>query len=76
VSGMDSDDDVDVGDAAAQALLALTAENTHDDEKHDWLIDAILTIPPLVEWPPEGLEKLRETSRFITDLAEDLRQKR
>jgi hypothetical protein len=50
---MDSDDVVDPGDTAVQALLALTAENTHDREKRDWLIDAILTPPPLTEWPPE-----------------------
>jgi hypothetical protein len=72
---MDSDDVVDPGDAAVQALLALTAENTRDPEKRDLLIDAILTLSPLTEWRPEDLEKLRETSRFIIDLAEDSRQK-
>ena len=72
---MDSDDVVDPGDAAVQALLALTAEKTLDPDKHDLLIDAILTMPSLTEWPPESLEKLSETCRFIKSLAEDLRQR-
>lgn len=72
---VEPDDVVDPGDAAVQALLALTAEKTPDPEKHDLLIDAILTLPSLTEWPPESLEKLRETCRFIQCLAEDLRQK-
>lgn len=71
---MDSDDVVDPGDAAIQALLALTAENTHDPEKRDTLIDAILTMPSLTEWPPEWREKLMETCRFIQGLSHDLSQ--
>ena len=42
---MDPDDLIDSGDAAVQALLALTAENTDDDQKREKLLDAILTIP-------------------------------
>jgi hypothetical protein len=76
VPNVDHDDLVDPGDAAIQALLALTAENTDDDEKRDRLIDAILTVPPLTEWPPECREKLCETGRFIMGLAEDLRRSR
>jgi hypothetical protein len=71
---VDSDDVVDPGDAAIQALLALTAENTHDPEKRDTLIDAILTMPSLTEWPPEWREKLMETCRFIQGLSHDLSQ--
>lgn len=72
---MESDDVVDPGDAAIQVLLALTAEKTDDDEKREKLLDAILTIPPLTEWPPECREKLLETCQFIKNLAEDLRQR-
>jgi hypothetical protein len=75
VLNVDSNDIVDPGDAAVQALLALTAENTHDDERRDRLIDAILTLPPLTEWPPGCREKLVETGQFIKGLAEDLRQR-
>ena len=71
-----ADDVVEPGDAAFQALLALTAENTDDQEKRDLLIDAILILPPLTEWPPGSLEKLRETGQFIKHLAEDLRRGR
>lgn len=41
---MQVDDVVDPGDAAIQALLALTAENTDDDETQDRLMDYILTV--------------------------------
>jgi hypothetical protein len=40
---MDSDDVVDPGDAAVQALLALATENTRNSGQRDFLIDAILT---------------------------------
>lgn len=73
---VESDDVVDPGDAAIQALLALTAENTHDDEKRDMLIDGILTLPPLAEWPPDWREILLETCQFIKGLAEDHRQRK
>jgi hypothetical protein len=65
---MDVDDVVDPGDAAIQALLALTAENTRDEEKRDILMDFILTAPPLGEWPPGWREKLLETCQFIKSL--------
>lgn len=73
---MDPDDVVDPGDAAMQALLALTAENTDDDEKRERLLDAILTIPPLTEWPPDCREKLWETCQFVKALADNLRQRK
>lgn len=72
---MESDDVVDPGDAAIQALAALTAQNTHDDEKRDRLMDFILTAPPLAEWPPDWREILLETCQFIKRLAEDLRRR-
>jgi hypothetical protein len=67
---VDCDGVVDPGDAAIQALLA---ENTHDPKKSDWLVGAILTVPPLKEWPRECGEKLYETCQFIKGLAEALR---
>ena len=70
-----SDDVVDPGDAAIQSLLALTAENSDDDEKREKLLDTILTLPPLTEWAPESREKLLETCQFIKGLAHDVRQR-
>lgn len=75
VSHVESDDVVDPGDAAIQALAALAAQNTRDDEKRDMLMDFILTAPPLAEWPPNWREILLETCRFIANLGEDLRRK-
>jgi hypothetical protein len=68
-----SDDVVDAGGAAIQALLALTAEKTDDRERRETLLDAILTIPPLREWPPECRKKLRETCEYVISLSPDLR---
>jgi hypothetical protein len=68
-------DAVDSGDAALQALLATMAENTRDNERGEKLLDAILTIPPLTEWPPDCREKLRETCQFVIGLSRDLRRR-
>jgi hypothetical protein len=75
VPKVNSDDVVDPGDAAIQALLALTAETTHDHEKREKLLDAILTVPPLMKWPPDCREKLLETCQYIKVLARDLTQR-
>jgi hypothetical protein len=72
---VESDDVVDPGDAAIQALLADMAANTDDPERRDRLIDYILTIPPLTEWPPDCREKLQETCQFVISLSRDLRQR-
>jgi hypothetical protein len=71
-----SDDVVDPGDAAIQALLAAMAENTRDAERREMLLDAILTVPPLTEWPSDCREKLWETCQFVKALADDLRQRK
>jgi hypothetical protein len=76
VPKVNSDDVVDPGDAAIQALLALTAETTHDHEKREKLLDAILTVPPLTEWPSDCRETLWETCQFVKALADDLRQRK
>lgn len=75
VQGMESDDIVDPGDAAIQALLDLTAQNNHDDHQRDMLMDFILTAPPLAEWPPDWREILFKTGQSIRRLAEDLRRR-
>lgn len=66
---MESVDLVDPGDAALQALLASMAENTHDFERRDRLLDYVKTVPPLVDWPTDSLEALRETCQYIISLA-------
>jgi hypothetical protein len=69
VPNVESDDVVDSGDAAIQALLALTAENTHDHERRKKLLDAILTVPPLTEWPPDCREKLWEARALTNEIS-------
>ena len=73
VRNVESDDVVDPGDAAIQALAAITAEHTRDEEKRDMLMDFMLTAPPLGEWPPDWREILLKACQFIINLADDLR---
>ena len=63
---MDSEDLVDAGDAALQALLAGLAERTTDSVRRDRLLDFILTLPPLREWPTESLVRLEEAARSVS----------
>lgn len=66
-------DAVEPGDAALQALLALTAERTADREKSDLIYDFILTCPPLDEWPTSSRDRLAETCNYVIGLARLLR---
>jgi hypothetical protein len=68
VSRMESDDRVDPGDAALQALLASMAEHTDDAERRDRLLDSMMTIPPLADWPRDSLNALQETCRYVISL--------
>lgn len=65
VSGMTLDDTVEPGDAALQALLAGLAEKTDDDEKRTLLLDLILTVPPLRQWPTDSLLRLENITRSV-----------
>lgn len=69
LSTMQSGEVVDPGDAALQALLALTAECTRDAERRDRLLGFAITVPPLVEWQADRLEVLRGTCEYIISLA-------
>lgn len=73
---MQSDDVVDPGDAAVQALLALTADNTGDPDKRDELIDYILTVPPMAQWSADARETLVATCQFILELGREIRFRR
>lgn len=71
---MNSDDVVDPGDAALQALLAAIAEGTRDGQRRDAVVDLILTIPPLREWPTDSLARLHEVSNFGAGLSRQLEE--
>jgi hypothetical protein len=66
---MDTDDLVDPGDAALQALFASMAEHTDDAERRDRLLDCAMTTPPLADLPTDSLEALRQTCQYIQSLA-------
>ncbi|MDT5362650.1 MAG: hypothetical protein QOC69_4412 [Mycobacterium sp.] len=74
---MKSDDRVDPGDAALQALLVRMAERSHDIERRDRLLDYTMTVPPLADWLSDLLDALRETCGYIISLgrlSRELRQ--
>lgn len=70
--GMNSDDVVDPGDAALQALLAAIAERTHDRQMRDTVLDFILTVPPLRHWPTDSLARLHDVANVGAGLARQL----
>lgn len=67
---------VDFTEWLTLATLASMPECTGDDATRDRLMDYMLTVPPLEEWPEESLDQLRETCRLINRCAEDLRSRR
>jgi hypothetical protein len=72
---MEFDDVVDPGDTALQALLASIAEHTSDAAKRDKLLDILLTVPPMSQWPNDLLEHMQATCRFVIDLSRELRKR-
>lgn len=60
VPPVNSNDVVDPGDAALQALLAAIAERTHDHEMRDRILDFIVSVPPLRQWPSDSLAQLHD----------------
>jgi len=63
VRAVDSDDAVQPGDAILQAVLAGIAERTPDPAKRDRILDLMVTLPPLADWPSASLERLRSAAR-------------
>jgi hypothetical protein len=72
---MDSSDVVDPADAAINELLGQIADRTRDPERRERIIDMMLTLPPITEWPPEALEKWRDTYEYVRSLRRDLEQR-
>jgi len=65
---VDSSDVVDPTDAVLQDLLAQIAERTPDKARRDKIVDLVLTLPPIAQWPPEMLDEWRKTSDYIRSL--------
>lgn len=66
---MNPDDVVEPVDAALQALLALTAEHTEDQDTSDLIYDFLLSCAPVSEWPATSRERLAETCKYVISLA-------
>lgn len=60
-------DVVEPGDAALQALLAAIAERTFDPGKRDRVLDLVLTLPPLSDWPTEWLLRMQSVTNLGTN---------
>ena len=72
---MNSSDIVDPADASLQELLAQLAEHTDDEDSREKIIDLMLTIPPIAQWPPEMLAEWRKTYDYIRGLRRQLEQR-
>jgi hypothetical protein len=73
-TSMDPPDVVHPADAAINELLGQIADRTRDPARCERIIDMMLTLPPITEWPPEALEQLRDTHEYIRALRRDLEQ--
>ena len=58
---------VDPGDANPSPLCP-HRRNNDDDGKREKLFDAILTTPPLTEWPPDCRDQLQDTCKYVISL--------
>jgi len=72
---MDSSDVVDPADAALHQLLAQMAEHTEDERLRERILDLMLTLPPVSQWPPEMLEEWRKTSEYVRSLRRELERR-
>lgn len=69
VSRMQDQDKVGTNDAVLQELLASVAEHTHDPAKKAFVLDFLLTMEPLAEWPEQALDALTHTCGYVISLA-------
>jgi hypothetical protein len=49
IADVDSSDAVDPGDAAINEILGQLADQTHNPEKRERIIDLMMTLPPIAE---------------------------
>ena len=68
VSQMQDQDKVSTNDVL-QELLASVAEHTHDPAKKAFVLDFLLTMEPLAEWPEPALDALTHTCGDVISLA-------
>jgi hypothetical protein len=64
VSRMQDQDKVGTSDAVLRELLASVAEHTHDPAKKAFVLDFLLTMEPLAEWPEPALDALTQNLRL------------
>lgn len=72
---MDAQDRVDPADAAIHALLGHIADDTKDPQKRERILDLMVTVPPVVEWPPEAIDQWRDTFHYVRSLRRDLEER-
>jgi hypothetical protein len=71
---MDCPDVVDPADAALSELLVRIAERTQDEGRREKLLDLMLTLPPIAEWPREMLDEWCKTYDYVRSLRRELEQ--
>lgn len=66
---MQDQDKVGTSDAVLRELLASVAEHTHDPANKAFVLDFLLTMEPLAEWPEPALDALSQTCGYVISLA-------
>lgn len=72
---MDAQDRVDPADAAIHALLGHIADNAKDPQKRERILDLMVTVPPVVEWPPEAIDQWRDIFHYVRSLRRDVEER-
>lgn len=72
---MDAQDRVDPADAAIHTLLGSIADNTEDQQKRDRVLGLMVTVPPVIEWPPEAIDQWRDTLQYVRSLRREFEER-
>ena len=72
---MDSSDVVGPGDAALYELLGRIAGATQEEQKRERILDLMLTVPSIAEWPPEAIEEWRSLATYLRGLRCELERR-
>ena len=51
------------------------ADNTQDEHMREKILDLLVTVPSIAEWPPEAIEQWRALTGYLRGLRRELEQR-
>jgi iron-sulfur cluster repair protein YtfE (RIC family) len=72
---MDSGDVIDPADRAIHEILGRIADRTEDQQRRQRILEVMVTVPPIAQWPPDALEQWREFYAHVRGLRRRLEQR-